>query len=186
MIESLNFLRLIACASIICFHIFYCIEGFPSLGFINFERCFFRNSYFAVDFFSRLWYSRNIEKISRRIGMNYIGEYLGSTIKRRRTELGMTQDELAEKLGYAGRTSIAKIEAGTVGVPAKKMVDFANVLNMTYSELIGWTYDENGVPSYARKERTAAELTELIETGNYSTEELAGFLEVIAKKLRGD
>lgn len=118
--------------------------------------------------------------------MNYIGEYLGSTIKRRRTELGMTQDELAEKLGYAGRTSIAKIEAGTVGVPAKKMVDFANVLNLTYSELIGWTYDENGVPSYARKERTAEELTELIETGNYSTEELAGFLEVIAKKLRGD
>ena len=33
-------------------------------------------------------------------------------IKKRREELGMSQDELAQKLGYKSRSTIAKIEKG--------------------------------------------------------------------------
>ena len=37
---------------------------------------------------------------------------IGDRIRLRRVELGMTQQELAEKIGYKGKTAISKIEAG--------------------------------------------------------------------------
>lgn len=39
---------------------------------------------------------------------------LYDNIKKRRMELGMTQDDLAKLTGYTDRSSIAKIEAGKV------------------------------------------------------------------------
>ena len=39
---------------------------------------------------------------------------LYKNIKKLREELGMSQDELAEKAGYTSRSSIAKIEKGLV------------------------------------------------------------------------
>ena len=38
-------------------------------------------------------------------------------IKRYRLDLGMSQEELAQKTGYKSRTSIAKIEKGLVDLP---------------------------------------------------------------------
>lgn len=38
-------------------------------------------------------------------------------IKKRREELGLTQEELGIKLGYTSRSSIAKIEAGKIDIP---------------------------------------------------------------------
>ena len=38
---------------------------------------------------------------------------IGKRIKARREELGMTQEELAARLGYKSKTTIAKIENGT-------------------------------------------------------------------------
>lgn len=35
---------------------------------------------------------------------------IGERIKKRRLELGMTQDELAKKLGYKSRSSVNKLE----------------------------------------------------------------------------
>ena len=37
---------------------------------------------------------------------------IGKRIKARREELGMTQAELAKRLGYKSKTTIAKIESG--------------------------------------------------------------------------
>ena len=39
---------------------------------------------------------------------------IGKRIRRRREELGMTQEELADKLHYKSKTTIAKIENGTI------------------------------------------------------------------------
>lgn len=39
---------------------------------------------------------------------------LYKNIRSRRLQLGMSQEELAQKVGYTDRTSIAKIEAGKV------------------------------------------------------------------------
>ena len=37
---------------------------------------------------------------------------LGEKVKKRRLELGLSQDELAQRMGYSSRTSINKIENG--------------------------------------------------------------------------
>lgn len=66
---------------------------------------------------------------------------LYSNIKRRRTELGMTQDELAKKMGYSEKSMISKIENGKIDLPQSKIVEFANALGTTPSILMGWRED---------------------------------------------
>lgn len=56
----------------------------------------------------------------------------------------MTQEELASKLGYKNKSSIAKIETGTNDIIQSKVVEFANVLDTTVAYLMGW---DNPTPS---------------------------------------
>ena len=62
---------------------------------------------------------------------------LYENIKNRRNALGMTQQELAEKMGYTNRSSIAKIENGAVDLSQSKIIQFAKALETTPSELMG-------------------------------------------------
>ncbi|MBS6520301.1 MAG: repressor LexA [Clostridiales bacterium] len=48
------------------------------------------------------------------------------------------QEELASKLGYRNKSSIAKIETGANDIVQSKVIEFANVLNTTVSYLMGW------------------------------------------------
>lgn len=66
-------------------------------------------------------------------------------IKSRRKELKMTQSELAEKLGYADKSMIAKIEAGVVDLPQSRIEAFAVALGTTKDALTGWTEDRKTV-----------------------------------------
>ena len=63
---------------------------------------------------------------------------IGVRIKDRRIELGMSQDELAEKMGYKSRSTIAKIEKGVNDVTQSNIVKFAEILNTTTAYLMGW------------------------------------------------
>ncbi len=69
---------------------------------------------------------------------------LYKNIKRRREELEMTQAQLAEKIGYADKSMIAKIEKGQVDLAQSKIELIAKALNTTPRFLMGW---EN-LPSY--------------------------------------
>ena len=62
---------------------------------------------------------------------------LYKNIKTRRNELNMTQIDLAEKLGYADKSMISKIENGLVDLPQSKILAFAKVLKVTPGELMG-------------------------------------------------
>lgn len=66
----------------------------------------------------------------------------GERILKLRTEKGMTQDELAQKLGYKSRSSIAKIENGVRDVPRSQIVELAKALGTTPSVLMGWEDDK--------------------------------------------
>lgn len=55
---------------------------------------------------------------------------LYKNIKNRRQELGLSQEELAKKVGYKDRTSITKIEGGKVDLSQSKIIEFANVLGV--------------------------------------------------------
>ena len=68
---------------------------------------------------------------------------IGENIRRAREKAGLTQDELAQKLGYKTRSSIAKIENGTNDIPQSKIAKIAEALNTTPSVIMGWDNPEN-------------------------------------------
>ena len=69
---------------------------------------------------------------------------IGKRIREKREAIGMTQEELASKLGYKNKSSIAKIETGANDIIQNKVVEFANVLDTTVAYLMGW---DNPTPS---------------------------------------
>ena len=62
---------------------------------------------------------------------------LYKNIRSRRIALKMTQQELAQKLGYKSTSTIAKIESGENDIPQAKLGAFANALNTTPAALMG-------------------------------------------------
>lgn len=58
-------------------------------------------------------------------------------IKHRRESLGMTQTELAAKMGLKGKSSISKIEAAGNKVTLKTVEKAANALNCSVSYILG-------------------------------------------------
>lgn len=62
--------------------------------------------------------------------------FVGSNIKKRRFELKMSQQDLADAMGYKTRSTIAKIESGENDVSQKKLQKFAEVLDTTVEQLL--------------------------------------------------
>ena len=71
---------------------------------------------------------------------------VGLKIRSRRQELGMTQKELADKLGYTNKSSIGKIESGINDITQSKVVAFADALQTTPAYLMGWEDEEPTAP----------------------------------------
>lgn len=65
---------------------------------------------------------------------------IGDRVRTLRKQKGMTQDELAKKLGYKSKTSIAHIENGR-DIPRSMVVELAKALDTTPSYLMGWEDD---------------------------------------------
>ena len=62
---------------------------------------------------------------------------LYNRIKTRRQELGLTVEELANRMGYKDKSSISKIENGKADIPQSKVEAFAKALETTTAYLIG-------------------------------------------------
>ena len=69
----------------------------------------------------------------------------GERIKERRVELGMTQLELAKKLGYKSKSTINKIELGVQNLKQSKIKAIADALLTTPNYIVGWA-DADGNP----------------------------------------
>lgn len=63
---------------------------------------------------------------------------IGKRIKSRREALGLTQQELANLMGYKSKSTINKIEMGKNDVSQSGVTKFANVLNTSVAYLMGW------------------------------------------------
>jgi transcriptional regulator with XRE-family HTH domain len=81
---------------------------------------------------------------------------VGDNILYMRKRLGMTQEELATRMGYKSKSTINKIELGINDIPQSKIVKFAEVLGTTPAYLMGWTEDNN-------EEKTSPEEPKLSE-----------------------
>lgn len=63
---------------------------------------------------------------------------IGSRIRNRREELGLSQDELGRRLGYKSRSSINKIELDQRNLTQSKIKAIADALETTPSYIMGW------------------------------------------------
>ena len=63
---------------------------------------------------------------------------LYSNIKKRRQQLNMSQQELAEAVGYKGKSMISQVEKGLVDLPESMIIKFADALFTTPATLMGW------------------------------------------------
>ena len=63
---------------------------------------------------------------------------LGARVKQLRTEAGLSQSELAQRIGYSSKTAISKIENDTLDINRSTVVALAKALNTTPIYLLGW------------------------------------------------
>lgn len=71
---------------------------------------------------------------------------LGDRIRLRREELRMSQEELATRLGYKSRSTIAKIESGENDLTQSKIVAFAEALDTTARWLLDYDDSDTTLP----------------------------------------
>lgn len=76
---------------------------------------------------------------------------LGDRIRLRREELRMSQEELATRLGYKSRSTIAKIENGENDLTQSKIVAFAEALNTTARWLLDYDDSDTTLPPGAHR-----------------------------------
>ena len=71
---------------------------------------------------------------------------INEKIKYLRKQLKMSQQELADKVGYQDKSAISKVERGERDITQTMIVKYANALNTTPAYLMGW----DKVPPQAR------------------------------------
>lgn len=104
---------------------------------------------------------------------------VGERIKTKREEHKWTQEELAYRMGYRTKSTIAKIEAGVNDVSASKVEKFAKVLDTTIAYLMGWEDDslENG-------DKNGIQLKAIRESHNITLEEFANEFHITVEDLK--
>ena len=68
---------------------------------------------------------------------------IGQRIKSRREELGMSQEELAHRIGYKSKSSINKIELDIQQLRQSKIKQIADALETTTDYIMGWSEKKN-------------------------------------------
>lgn len=68
---------------------------------------------------------------------------IGYRIKQKRLELGLTQMELASRMGYTSKAAICKVEKGDDNITTDRVRKFAKALGVTEAYLMGWDKNPN-------------------------------------------
>lgn len=63
---------------------------------------------------------------------------IGKRIKDKRIELGLSQKELAHRMGYKSEAAISKVEHGEDNITTDRISKFAKALNCSPGYLMGW------------------------------------------------
>ena len=67
---------------------------------------------------------------------------IGENIRKLREKRGLSQEELATRMGYKSKSTINKIELGINDVAQSKVERFAEVLGTTPAVLMGWVDEQ--------------------------------------------
>lgn len=99
---------------------------------------------------------------------------LGTRIKRRREELGLTQTELAERLGLKSKVSVSNAENDRDDMTTTRIQKYAEALNTSIAYLMGWTEIE-----YSPKQRQQEILNTKIIRYGVSGIKIAEILDIL-------
>ncbi len=84
-------------------------------------------------------------------------------IKALRIQQGMSQYDLARKVGYEGRSAISKVENGDRDISQSMIVKYANALGVTPTYLLYGEDKEEKTPVTQESDERAAEFTKLFQ-----------------------
>lgn len=90
---------------------------------------------------------------------------IGERIKARREALGMTQDDLAKKMGYTSRSTINKVEKNYHDIAQSNILKYAEVLDTTPAYLMGWEDNSYIIETFNAYPKNIQQ--RLIEYGNF-------------------
>lgn len=91
---------------------------------------------------------------------------IGQFLKQHRVKAGLTQSDVAQRLGYTSPQFISNIERGLCSAPVKHLKDFAKMYHLDNEELIGLLLNEHELML-----RAALNLEEKSSTSSVSTGE---------------
>lgn len=126
---------------------------------------------------------------------------LYKNIKKRRLELDMSQQELAEAVGYKGKSMISQVEKGLVDLPESMIIKFADALYTTPATLMGWdnvnidpvsgypVYPEEETPDYITPDGIIIEVQEakrLYDLYAQAPPEIQAAVETLLKATKSD
>lgn len=77
---------------------------------------------------------------------------IGDLIRKRRTELGLSQQDFAERVGIS-RASVANIERGKQSVSVQQLFEFSNGLNATPTDILP-NYQRNDLNEHTEQTRS--------------------------------
>lgn len=101
---------------------------------------------------------------------------IGDRVKALRKEKGITQQELADLLGYKSKSTITHIEKGR-DIPRSVVVSLANALNTTPAYLMGWENEKPPEPQITEKQADAIKLICSLSPEEFDkTEEFVKFI----------
>jgi len=86
---------------------------------------------------------------------------IGDNIKEQREKSGISQQQLADELGYKSKSTINKIESGVNDITQSKILAFAKALKIPPSRLMGWTADDE-----AQRNKRIYDLNTLLSGNN--------------------
>ena len=107
---------------------------------------------------------------------------LADRVRLRREELGISQEQLALRMGYSSRTSINKIENGRP-CSQKIIARLAEALSVSIPYLMGWEDEEQEKPNIPEDDGLSEELQDLINRIKNLPEEKIQLLLQIAKSI---
>lgn len=107
---------------------------------------------------------------------------IGARIMERRQQLGLTQEELAFRMGYKTKSAINKIELGINDVSQSKVVKFAEALHTSVAYLMGW--EEQKEKPTVQDDGLSKEKQELIDCIKKLPEDKIQVLLQVARSIR--
>ncbi len=102
---------------------------------------------------------------------------IGDNIKTKRKQLGMTLEELANKVGVS-RQTIFRYETGQINIPSDKIEKIANALECSPAYIMGWEKEEPSPDRTIHAEPLKNNIKKLRISNGVTQKSLANYLNV--------